>query len=83
MKPNAGCWRLRLVSLMTAVSLLGACAMVSSEPVAGMCPPVVEYSQAEQTQTADEFAALPDDSVLIDWLADYSLLREQARACVS
>jgi hypothetical protein len=42
---------------------------------------VVEYSQAEQAQAADEVAALPEDSVLIDWLADYSALRDQVRVC--
>jgi len=47
----------------------------------GVCPPVVEYSQAEQAQAAGEVAALPEDSVLIDWLGDYSLLREQVRVC--
>jgi len=46
-----------------------------------VCPPVVEYSQAEQAQAADEVAALPEDSILIGWMADYSVLREQIRSC--
>jgi len=46
-----------------------------------VCPPVAEYSQAEQTQAANEIEALPGDAVLIDWLADYSVLRDQARSC--
>jgi hypothetical protein len=62
-------------------SLLSACATVSSERGVGVCPPVVEYSQAEQAQAADEVPALPEDSVLIDWLADYSALRDQVRVC--
>lgn len=82
MKPNAGCSRPRLVGLAIVTSLLSACATVSSEIVVAACPPVIEYSQAEQAQAADEVAALPKDSALIEWLADYSLLKEQARSCV-
>jgi len=82
MKYNAECLRLRFAALAIVTSLLSACATVSSEPAVGTCPPVVEYSQAEQTQAADEIDALPGGAVLIDWLADYSVLREQARSCV-
>ncbi len=65
MKPNAICWKLRLVGL-----------------VIGVCPPVVEYSQAEQTQAADEIAPLPQNAVIIGWLNDYSVMRDQARNCM-
>jgi len=82
MKRSSGCWRPRLAALAIVTSLLSACATVSSERITGVCPPVVEYSQAEQAQAADEVAALPKNSVLIGWMADYSLLREQARSCV-
>lgn len=78
---NAGCWRRRLAALVIVMSLPGGCATVSSEPVVGGCPAVVEYSQAEQIQVADEIESLSGDAVLADWLADYSVLREQARAC--
>jgi hypothetical protein len=62
-------------------SLLSACATVSPEWVIGICPPVAKYIQAEQAQAADEVATLSEDSVLVDWLADYSVLREQVRVC--
>jgi len=81
MKPNAECSRLRLAALVIVTSLLSACATVSSEPAVGVCPAVVEYSQAEQVQVADEIETLSGDAVLIDWLADYGVLREQARTC--
>jgi hypothetical protein len=42
---------------------------------------VVAYSQAEQARVADEVAALPEGTVIVGWLADYAVLREQARAC--
>ena len=46
-----------------------------------MCPPVVEYSPAEQARAADEIEALFDNATIIGWLSDYAVLRAQARAC--
>jgi hypothetical protein len=46
------------------------------------CPPVVDYSRDEQATVAEEITALPRDALIIDWLADYAVLREQALACV-
>ena len=82
MKPNAGCWRRRLAALGIVTSLLSACATVGSERVVSACPPVVKYNHAEQKRVAIEVEALPDDSALTEWIADYSVLREQARSCV-
>ena len=82
MKSSAECFRLRLAGLGVVMSLLSACATLSSETVVGSCPPVVEYSAAEQARVASEVEALPEDAALINWLADYSVLREQARSCV-
>jgi len=42
---------------------------------------VVDYSRAEQARAAEEVAALPEDAVIVGWLADYAVLRDQARAC--
>jgi hypothetical protein len=60
---------------------LSGCERVDSETAASACPPVVEYSRAEQAQVADEVAALPKNARLVDWLADYAVLRAQVRAC--
>jgi len=30
---------------------------------------------------ADELAALPEGTVIAEWLADYAVLRDQAQAC--
>jgi hypothetical protein len=30
---------------------------------------------------ADEVAALPEGSMIAEWLADYAVLRDQAQAC--
>jgi len=42
---------------------------------------VVEYSRAEQARVAEEVAALHEGAEIVAWLADYSVLRDQARAC--
>ena len=81
MKFNAECLRPRLAALAIVTSLLTGCATESSEQVVGVCPPVVEYSRAEQALVATEIEALQEGAVLINWLADYSLLREQANSC--
>lgn len=62
------------------ISLTG-CARVGSDVAASVCPPVVEYSQAEQAQVAEEVAALPEGARIPDWLADYAVLRAQGRVC--
>ena len=62
--------------------LLTACAGVSSDTQRGACLPVVEYSRNEQARAAEEVAALPEGALITKWLADYAVLRDQARACV-
>ena len=82
MTSNAGCWTPRLAVLAIAASLLTACATVGSEPrVLPVCPPVVEYSREFQARAAEELALLPEGSAIADMLADYAVMREQARVC--
>jgi len=54
---------------------------VGSENPPSACPPVVEYNRAEQARVANEVALLPEGALIVGWLADYAVLREQARAC--
>jgi hypothetical protein len=42
---------------------------------------VVEYSREFQAQAAEELALLPERSVIAEMLADYAVMREQARSC--
>ena len=65
---------------MIATLWLSACAMAGSETRAP-CPPVVEYTSAEQGLAADEVAVLPQGAVIVRMLGDYAVLRDQARAC--
>jgi len=42
---------------------------------------VVAYSQAEQARLAEEVGTLSEGALTVGWLADYAVLRDQARAC--
>lgn len=67
--------------MIATISLTG-CATVASEPrVTTVCPPVVEYSRKFQARAADELDLLPEGSAIAEMLADYGVMRDQARAC--
>ena len=78
---NVRCWTQPHAALAAATIFLTACAGVSSDTVTSACPPVVEYSKAEQARVAAEVAALTKGAMISEWLADYAVLRDQARAC--
>lgn len=59
---------------------LTGCAAGGSETHAP-CPPVVDYTAADQARAADEVEALPEGAVVIRMLGDYAVLRDQAQAC--
>ncbi|TCO68498.1 hypothetical protein [Rhodovulum euryhalinum] len=59
---------------------LTACATGASDGGAP-CPPVVDYTAADQARAADEVEALPEGAVIVRMLNDYAVLRDQARAC--
>ena len=78
---NVRCWRRPQTALAAATISLTACAGLSSDVSPSACPPVVVYSRAELAQVADEVATLPEGALIVGWLADYAVLREQVRAC--
>ena len=80
MKSNAKCWTPPAAALLIVMLLLSACAMVGSEQQAP-CPPVVQYTSAEQARAADEVDALPEGAMVVRMLGDFAVLRDQARAC--
>ena len=82
MKSNAKCWTPPAAALLIAMLWLRACAMDGSDRHGQVCPPVVEYSTADQVRAADEVEALPEGAVIVRMLSDYAVLREQARACL-
>ena len=81
MQSAAKCWTPPRVALVIAMIFLTGCARVGSEAQPSACPPVVDYSRAEQTRLADEDAALPEGAVIVGWLADYAVLRDQVQTC--
>ncbi len=80
MKSNARCWTQPAAALLIAMLWLSGCATVSSDPMA-VCPPIVEYSDTDQTRAAMEIEALPDGAMVVRMLGDYAVLRDQARVC--
>ena len=75
----AECWRPGRIGPVIAMTLLSACGEAGSEH--GACPPMVEYPAAVQERAAVEIEALSQESVVVGMMADYHVLRQQARAC--
>ncbi len=65
---------------MIAMLWLTGCAMGGSD-ARSPCPPVVDYTAAEQARAAEEVETLPEGAVIVRMLSDYAVLRDQARAC--
>jgi len=78
---TARCWTRPQTALVIATLLLTACATGGSDTSSSACPPVVEYSRAEQARVADEVAALPEGSAIVEMMSDYAVMREQVREC--
>ena len=80
MTPNDGCSRRRRGALALATIWLSGCATGASDVGGhGACPPIVEYSRELQSQAAAELTLLPEGSAIAQMLADYAVMREQAR----
>ena len=71
--------RLRAAVLAIAASLLAGC--VTARTDGSPCPPVVAYSRESLARAADELNSLPAGSAIEQMLADYQVMRDQARAC--
>ena len=81
MQFNARYWMPPRAALAAAMIFLTGCVGVGFDGPHNACPPVVEYTRAEQARVADELAKLQEGAVIGEWLADYAVLRDQARAC--
>ena len=71
--------RLPAVALAIAVTLLAGCATERSD--GAPCAPVVAYSREFLARAAGELDSLPAGSAVEQMLADYQVMRDQARAC--
>jgi hypothetical protein len=71
--------RRRAVVLAIVASLLAGCA---TEHLDGApCPPVVPYSRVFLARATDELDSVPPGSAIEQMLADYQMMRDQARVC--
>ena len=61
--------------------MLSACATGGSDPGGAACPPVVGYDQAVRDRAAAELETLPEDAALVGMMAEYAVIRAQARVC--
>lgn len=69
---------------MIGASWLTGCATAGFEtPSEALCPPVVEYGGEFQTRAAKELERLPAGSAVVEMMADYAVMRDQARVCMS
>ena len=80
---NTKCSTRPLIALAAAMIFLTGCEKVGSEVPPSTCPPVVDYSRAEQAQVAEEVATLPEGALLAGWMTDYAVLRAQVRSCAT
>lgn len=71
-------WTRPLIVLAVAAIYLGGCSTGVSSLA---CPPVVAYDRPFLARAAAELEILPPGSAIEVLLADYSVLREQVRAC--
>jgi len=78
---SATCWTRPQIALAAAMIFLTGCEKAGSETPHGACPPVVKYTSAEQAMVAEEIAALPEGALIVGWMADYAVLRDQTRTC--
>jgi hypothetical protein len=65
---------------MIVMLWLTGCATAGSD-ARTPCPPVVDYTAADQARAAEEVDSLPEGTVIVQMLSDYAVLRDQARAC--
>ena len=83
MQSTVRCWTPPRAALAAAKIFLTACATAGSDAPPSACAPVVAYSQAEQARVAEEVATLPEGALIVGWLADHAVLRDQARVCAT
>jgi hypothetical protein len=81
MKSNAKCWTQQPAALLIAMLWLTGCAMGASDYSGHVCPPVVDYTTADQARAAAEVDMLPEAAMVVRMLSDYAVMRDQARVC--
>jgi hypothetical protein len=81
MMSNAGCWRRRLAALAIATSLLSGCATVGSDGRRiGAARPWSSTAVSSRRGRLRSWPCCQKGSAIAEMLADYAVMREQARA---
>lgn len=73
---------MKVISILTLAFMLSACASITPERVEfaySRCPVLKKYTQQEMMQAAKEVANLPNESQIVEMMADYSKLRDACR----
>jgi hypothetical protein len=76
-------WRRRAALVLARIWLSGCATVCSDGGEFWACPPVGGYSNEYQARAAEELALLPEGSTVAEMLADYAVMRDQARTCPS
>jgi hypothetical protein len=63
--------------VLFAALFLSAC----TSTVTVTCPAVTEWTPGQQLEAIEEIQQLPPGSILVEFLLDYSEMREKLRAC--
>jgi len=73
---------MKVISILTLALMLSACASITPQRVEfaySRCPVLKKYTQQELMQAAKEVANLPNESQIVEMMADYSKLRDACR----
>ena len=79
---------MRWLALVAALALSGCITLPKSTPPpvipapAAKCPPLVQYTAAQQNALADALSNLPTNSPVFGFLADYHNLRVADAECI-
>ena len=73
---------MKVIAILSLAVMLSACASITPQRVEfaySRCPVLKKYTQQELMQAAKEVANLPNESQIVEMMADYSKLRDACR----
>lgn len=72
--------RVRLWWTLIGAALCSSCATVAPRAPTALCPPLKEYTKAQEAEVGAWVAAVPQGNLLAQWIVDYIGLRNACRA---
>ena len=73
---------MKVIAILSLAVMLSACASITPQRIEfaySRCPVLKKYTQQELMQAAKEVANLPNESQIVEMMADYSKLRDACR----